>query len=570
MPNQTEKKRFRSFLVKLLLILLAVSTLFLSLYIISSIHVKNNIQQKLAPTIQELKEESGAESVDVKIFAEPDSYDLPWFCEYHVFMTVKMHDVRRVSESDILSILQNGVEEAKTEYSYDWDVLDYAIYTRSVKDSVTGRTHPIFMTISDGSIHYSIMEGSFDSILLCQKDAHSTLRPVSMNNLMTIVLLVTIALWGIAIAVAYRAIAKWWEQRKETASARNKKLLVILSCVVLSIVIVAVCVVTLFVIPNNQYKEAVSLRAAGNLDEAYAIFEELGSFRDSEEQLDDINYTKAAAFLESGDMKNAYLYLLKLKDYENTGVILAQLEADYPHLKILSSSPGDIVTLGEYEQDNDTGNGKEPIEWIVLCNDNGDVYLLSQCVLDVQQFNTANRKECTLDDWLKTTFSEEAFSSVGDDIITRVGIFQEIDVKNYGLTNDQRIAKFTSYAKSLDPDNDYNGGYSWWVIEESLFSGDGHISAPVVTGKGECGNYSREVTDRLGVRPAVWLFADPDTIPAEPVFDNSAPKQWKSSSKKSSGGSCSKCGGSGKILVTWYSEGNWGTTSYSSYDCPDC
>ena len=34
--------------------------------------------------------------------------------------------------------------------------------------------------------------------------------------------------------------------------------------------------------------------------------------------------------------------------------------------------------------------------------------------------------------------------------------------------------------------------------------------------------------------------------------------------------SCSACDGRGKKLVTWYSEGDWGDTSYSSYTCKTC
>lgn len=34
--------------------------------------------------------------------------------------------------------------------------------------------------------------------------------------------------------------------------------------------------------------------------------------------------------------------------------------------------------------------------------------------------------------------------------------------------------------------------------------------------------------------------------------------------------SCSYCGGSGVKVVTWYSEGDWGDISYSSYDCKRC
>ncbi len=34
--------------------------------------------------------------------------------------------------------------------------------------------------------------------------------------------------------------------------------------------------------------------------------------------------------------------------------------------------------------------------------------------------------------------------------------------------------------------------------------------------------------------------------------------------------SCSSCDGAGKTLVTWYSEGDWGEKSYTSYTCTSC
>lgn len=37
--------------------------------------------------------------------------------------------------------------------------------------------------------------------------------------------------------------------------------------------------------------------------------------------------------------------------------------------KIISTYPGAIIEYGMYEQDNDTGNGTEPIEWVVLAKE---------------------------------------------------------------------------------------------------------------------------------------------------------------------------------------------------------
>ncbi len=42
------------------------------------------------------------------------------------------------------------------------------------------------------------------------------------------------------------------------------------------------------------------------------------------------------------------------------------------------------------------------------------------------------------------------------------------------------------------------------------------------------------------------------------------------SCKGSGGSSCSSCGGAGKKVVTWYSEGDWGEKSYTSYKCTSC
>ena len=43
---------------------------------------------------------------------------------------------------------------------------------------------------------------------------------------------------------------------------------------------------------------------------------------------------------------------------------------------------GDIITFGEYEQDGNIINGKEPIEWIVADSNDGNYLLVSRYILD--------------------------------------------------------------------------------------------------------------------------------------------------------------------------------------------
>ena len=48
---------------------------------------------------------------------------------------------------------------------------------------------------------------------------------------------------------------------------------------------------------------------------------------------------------------------------------------------------GSSVYFGSYEQDNDTEDGAEPIEWLVLAVDNDKALLLSRYALDCQPYN---------------------------------------------------------------------------------------------------------------------------------------------------------------------------------------
>lgn len=584
--DENKKVVFMPKLTKFIAILLAISSFVLALYIGSSIHVKNSIKTNLQPIIEDLKQDSGAESVDVKIYTEPDSYDLPWMVEFHVYLTANINDLRRLTDADALKILNNGVELGETEYSYDWDLLDYALYNRTVTDSVTGRTHPVFVTLSDGNLNYSIEEDSlFDVNRIYKKGAYETLQPPMMSQLMLIFLLSTLALLGIWGFLIYKRIQKSLEFKRDKEAQivaakkeeinlgidnilqkvdedlakeesdnkkKNKNKIIGISAACVAVVaLVVTLLITLVVIPTNKYNEAVTLRDSGSIDAAYEIFEELGNFKDCEELRNEIDYFRVDELLTSHSWKEAYLLLSKISGYKNSADIMKQLETDRPYLSILLAKNGDVVTLGEYEQDNNTSNGKEPIEWIVLHNEDGEVYLLSKYILDAQQFNTTDVKECSLDDWLKTTFSKNAFESINDDILTRVGILQEIDIDNYGMTKDQITAEYTKYALAQDPERGYTAGLMWWLIEDTLFNGGGHISAPVVWENGSHGNYSCNVTDRCGVRPAVWLFAEPDDIPAEPVFDGSAPTQWRPSGGSNGSGTgsntCSRCGGSGRV-----------------------
>ncbi len=77
---------------------------------------------------------------------------------------------------------------------------------------------------------------------------------------------------------------------------------------------------------------------------------------------------------------------------------------------------GQIVTLGTYEQDDNTENGPEPIEWIVAYVDdvNERALLVSKYIIDYMPFNMEDKnilwRNSDMRIWLNETFYEENFS----------------------------------------------------------------------------------------------------------------------------------------------------------------
>lgn len=78
-------------------------------------------------------------------------------------------------------------------------------------------------------------------------------------------------------------------------------------------------------------------------------------------------------------------------------------------------TPGDYVTFGHYEQDNDIANGSEEIEWLALDVQNDKTLLISRYALDSvvyhNQFADVTWQNCDLRSWLNEDFLVAAFSN---------------------------------------------------------------------------------------------------------------------------------------------------------------
>lgn len=324
-----------------------------------------------------------------------------------------------------------------------------------------------------------------------------------------------------------------------------------------------------------SYEQANALYAEGKLDEAIALFEELGGYKDSGELLEKVRgdkieaensaaYEAAVALLESGEYGQAIEALKALGDYRDaaeqaeTAVETAyeaakellgegkaeEAEAVFASLGELLDpvraatlrqwgamrdlSVGKTVKLGLYEQDNDSENGPEEIEWTVVTVEDGKAMLVSRYILDMQPYHPLQTPvtwaDCGLRQWLNGEFLESAFPEElrGRLLTTKVLNYKAAETENQVVSEDLvyilhpteaslllgtpegRVCSPTAYCSAQADSQEVN-----WRMRAS-----GEASSYAFTVKPE-GTYSCWLSDRLsGVRPVIWVDAEqPDAAP---------------------------------------------------------
>lgn len=211
---------------------------------------------------------------------------------------------------------------------------------------------------------------------------------------------------------------------------------------------------------------------------------------------------------------------------------------------------GDVFKFGSYEQDNNTGNGKEEIEWVVLKKGDNKVLLASKYILDCQPINAVWDKDkytwekCELRAWLNSTFLNSAFtpeerSSIqlsyvtadkntenpsleqGNNTYDRLFLLSMLEVETYFNSDEARRCAGTPYAKSKGlwisenkMTTDGELASYWWTrntgytIEQPnpFVHPQTTLGWIFVSHEGRIPVYGGSVGDLdTGVRPAMWL-----------------------------------------------------------------
>lgn len=235
---------------------------------------------------------------------------------------------------------------------------------------------------------------------------------------------------------------------------------------------------------------------------------------------------KATQLIDSGDYKAAYMLLDGLSYKDSAERLQSAKQALIKNAKV-----GEIVYFGTYEQDNNTFNGKEDIEWLVLAKENNRILAISDKALDCQPYNTSlsdvTWENCTLRKWLNDDFVNVAFDAEERKMIPsvivsayknpiydtnyknatndRVFLLNITEVNKYFSSDSARQCRPTDYAVA-------NGAYKsndnvcWWWLRSPGYR---QCSTTIVYYGGDVNEPGYGVSnDGYAVRPAMWITID--------------------------------------------------------------
>lgn len=207
----------------------------------------------------------------------------------------------------------------------------------------------------------------------------------------------------------------------------------------------------------------------------------------------------------------------------------ASEETESVHLDKSEVKVGSYVRFGRYEQDNDPGNGKEPIEWRVLALDKSGkkALLVSRHALAVRYYHNGSAyptwANSNIRGWLNFNFWWDAFTDQeqsliartklsnpayegtegGPDTWDRVFLLSREEAATYFSGSADRLVKPTLYALAMGAGTaDENGCCWWWLRTPGAYSYDaGTVYA--IGGIDHTGANVKNAT--IAVRPAIWV-----------------------------------------------------------------
>jgi len=314
----------------------------------------------------------------------------------------------------------------------------------------------------------------------------------------------------------------------EKAAKKRKKVFAIVTPIV-CVIIAFIIVLNTVIIPNVKYNKAMNLIDSNDYDSAYALLEEIGKT----DEITANKYDRAIKLIDSGDYEAAYLLLNGLS-YKDSETKLSEIKPFYKKILFSKADVDSTILFGAYEQDNNTSNGKEDIEWRVLAKEDNRILVISKYALDCRQYNTSYDRvtweTCSLREWMNDTFLNNAFSAEeqtqiqnttvsadknpkhstnpGNATTDKVFLLSITEAEKYFTSDEDRKCVPTAYAiaQGAYTSSRYTKGGKatccWWLRSP----GDTKGFAALVDTDGSVDYYGNEVSHAGDcVRPVLWI-----------------------------------------------------------------
>lgn len=240
-----------------------------------------------------------------------------------------------------------------------------------------------------------------------------------------------------------------------------------------------------------------------------------------------LRYQKAVRLYTEGSYEEASSLFARLGDYKDSADYAGRCEEILRMAAIRNAKTGDTIVFGSYEQDNDTENGTEPIEWLVLAREGDRILVISAYALDAQIYNSdytdIRWETCYIRSWLNGTFLPQAFSEEEISMIPTVTVVPDVDpihdLPQENATEDQvfllsvtevnkyfnsiqaRACRGTEYCYAQRAYRAYSGYCWWWVRSPGSYRDAAYVSAVGSV----CWAGHSVFHDLRGIRPAMWI-----------------------------------------------------------------
>lgn len=330
-------------------------------------------------------------------------------------------------------------------------------------------------------------------------------------------------------------LAEIARKEAEKRAKRIKKIAIITTPIVCAVIAFIILLNTV-IIPNGKYNDAIALMDAGKYTEAISAFEALNGHKDSANKINECNtaivdgkYNEAIALMEAGKLDEAYSAFIELGDYKDASEKAGDVKLQKTKDQLKNIKVGSHINFGAYEQDNNTSNGKEEVEWLVLEVKDGKALVISKYALDCQQYNTSYTdvtwETCTLRKWLNNDFLDAAFSADEKAMIPTVTVSADknpdystnpgnatqdqvfllsiTEVNKYFSSDSARQCEPTDFAVASGAYVSSSNGNCWWWLRSPGGNQDDAANVSSDGGVNEYGDIVYSCSD--AVRPALWI-----------------------------------------------------------------